>query len=133
MHNASTTTLTCRVCHGSQLLPFVHLGNTPLADRFLSYPAEPEQAFPLDVRVCADCHLVQLVTSVDRGLLYGNDYAFYTGASPSSVAHFTTYADEMQARFPEQATFTVEIAGNDGEFLKHFQAAGKRVLKVLSH
>ena len=130
MPKHATTTLTCRVYHGSHLVPFVHLGSTPLADRFLATPDEPEERFPLDVRVCADCFLVQLVTSVDPSLLFGEDYGFYTGASASAVTHFAREAAALLARFPDQAAFTVEIASNDGELLRHFQQAGNRVLGI---
>jgi len=127
----------CRICHNANndaplTQKFLSLGSTPLADRFLDSPTDPKESFPLDLYVCKQCQLVQLVDIVDDKLLFGDDYAFFTGGSPSSISYFKDYADEMIQRFPEQARYTVEIASNDGTLLKHFRdASGIGRMQVL--
>jgi SAM-dependent methyltransferase len=126
---------TCRLCSNANAAqpltqPILSLGSTPLADRFPTNPTAKEERVPLDVFVCSNCKLVQLVDVVDDRELFGKDYAFYTGASPSSIAYFAAYAEEMLERFPKEAQNVVEIASNDGTLLSHFQRPGATVLGI---
>lgn len=121
----------CRVCGSRMLNPVIDLGNTPLADRFVESASVEEESFPLRVAYCRVCHLLQLMEDIDNEILFADNYGFYTGASPSSVAYFKKYAKEIMERFPvESKEFTMEIASNDGTLLKHFQDAGCRILGV---
>lgn len=125
----------CRACTDfARDDPLTHkilsLGQTPLADRFPTSPTAPEETYPLDVYVCLRCHLVQLGANVDDKELFGGDYGFYTGASPSSQGYFADYAAEMIQRFPDLSQNVLEIASNDGTLLGHFKKSGARILGV---
>lgn len=126
----------CRICEGEWgqdnpiLHPFADLGHHPLADRFPQTADEQEPHFPLRVAVCDRCKLVQHTDIVDDTLLFGSDYAFFTGASPSSIAYFEQYARDLIERYPDKLDYVVEIAGNDGTLLKHFTKHATRVLNV---
>jgi len=126
----------CRICEGEWgqdnpiLHPFANLGDHPLADRFPRSVNEQEPTYPLRVKVCDRCRLVQHTDIVDDAILFGNDYAFFTGASPSSIAYFKQYAQDVMSRYPDKLAFVVEIAGNDGTLLKHFQKKAARVLNI---
>jgi len=120
----------CRICE-NELTPILALGHTPLADRFVEDPKIIEPTAPLNVSYCAQCHLVQLVDIVFDEVLFSSDYAFYTGASPSSLPYFKKYADITLEYYPEQSKgLIVEVASNDGTLLKHFKNKGLRVLGV---
>jgi SAM-dependent methyltransferase len=126
---------TCRVCSADQapsvLFTILDLGVTPLADRLLESATDPEPVYPLRVGYCPTCHLVQLQDIVPDDLLFGEDYAFFTGASPSSLPYFAKYAEEVLSRFPLQcAGLVVEIAGNDGTLLQHFVGKSRQVVNV---
>lgn len=126
-----TTRTRCRICGSRNLVLFLDLGETPLADAFVKKPDQPELYFPLRVVVCENCFLVQLIDIVDSDILFGDNYGFYTGASPSSIAYFEAYAKDVLARYPDQAKrFTLEIASNDGILLEHFKKAGCNVLGI---
>src|SRR6185437_2332774 len=85
----------------------------------------------LDIGICQVCKLVQMTSIVEDDLLFGDDYAFYTGASPSSIPYFAQYAKDVLAAYPEQCKgLVLEIAGNDGTLLRHFKDAGCRVLNI---
>src|SRR5258705_13875161 len=104
----------CRLCKSKKLFPMLDLGSTPLADLFVKNLHTKELKFPLSVSLCKNCFLVQLMDDVDDNLLFGNDYAFYTGGSPSSLIYFENYAKKVLKRFSKQAKrFTLEIASND--------------------
>jgi SAM-dependent methyltransferase len=113
---------TCRICGSKNLVQILDLGSTPLADRFVTDPTAPEDIFPLIVSVCTACWLVQQNVDVDDKILFGDDYGFFTASSPSSLAYFEDYANEVKSYFPNLLKgLVVEIASNDGTLLKHFQ------------
>ena len=120
----------CGNCRSPNLHSFLDLGASPLADAFPETDA-PELAYPLELAVCTDCWLVQLMEVVPGSVLYDGDYGFYTGASPSSILYFSEYAKWALDRFGDQAhKLTVELASNDGTLLRHFARAGCPVLGV---
>lgn len=121
----------CRICKKRNLLPILNLGKTPLADLFITDPGLKEKKFPLSMSVCKSCFLVQLDQDINDDLLFGDNYAFYTGGSPTSLNYFKEYADEILKRFPKQSKkLTLEIASNDGTLLKHFKNSECNILGI---
>jgi 2-polyprenyl-3-methyl-5-hydroxy-6-metoxy-1,4-benzoquinol methylase len=105
---------------------------SPLCESYL--PAErlddPETFYPLHVRLCGDCLLVQLPAYVAGEDIF-SDYAYFSSYSDSWVAHAKRYADEMTARLGLTAgSLVTEVASNDGYLLQHFNATGIPVLGV---
>jgi hypothetical protein len=52
----------CRACRSSSVEPVVHLGDVPASDAFplLSDDPATDRAYPLELRICRDCLLIQL-------------------------------------------------------------------------
>jgi SAM-dependent methyltransferase len=128
----STRRGACRTCGGRRLVPFLDLGVSPLANRLLREDqlGADEPKFPLDVFVCADCTLVQLLEVVDPGVLF-RDYIYVSGTSDTMRAHFASFAEALVARFGfQQSDLLVEVASNDGTFLSNFAGRGLRLLGV---
>jgi SAM-dependent methyltransferase len=124
--------ITCRLCGAGLTETFVDLGMSPLCESFL--PADQidaaESFYPLHVRICADCLLVQLPAYV-RGEEIFSDYAYFSSYSDSWVAHAGRYADQMCERLglgPD--SLVTEVASNDGYLLQHFVAHGVPVLGI---
>jgi 2-polyprenyl-3-methyl-5-hydroxy-6-metoxy-1,4-benzoquinol methylase len=91
---------------------------------------EAENFYPLHVRLCEECLLVQLPAYVPGEEIF-SDYAYFSSYSDSWVAHAKRYADAMVERLQLTPTSLVtEVASNDGYLLQHFQAAGIPVLGV---
>jgi hypothetical protein len=89
-----------------------------------------EKFYPLHVRVCDSCLLVQLPAYVSGEDIF-SDYAYFSSYSDSWVAHARRYAEGMIARLglgPD--SLVTEVASNDGYLLQHFVAAGVSVLGV---
>lgn len=120
----------CGGCESTDLRPFLDLGKTPLADTFPATPDETEQWYPLQVAVCGSCWLAQLLEVVPGESLYGADYGFRTGASPSAVAYFGEYAHWLTQRFDPGDGLVVEIACNDGTLMLPLQHHGWNMLGV---
>jgi hypothetical protein len=111
---------------------FVDLGMSPLCESYV--PAdrtdEPEVFYPLHVRLCGKCLLVQLPAYVPGENIF-SDYAYFSSYSDSWVAHAKRYAEEMTVRLgltPD--SLVTEVASNDGYLLQHFNAAGIPVLGI---
>src|SRR6201999_686655 len=129
-----TTSLppTCRLCGADLTHTFVDLGMSPLCESYV--PAaqldQAETSYPLHVRLCPSCLLVQLPAYVSGEHIF-SDYAYFSSYSDSWVAHAKRYADEMTARLGLGGdSLVTEVASNDGYLLQHFVAAGIPVLGV---
>ena len=91
---------------------------------------EPEVFYPLHVRQCASCLLVQLPAYVAGEDIF-SDYLYFSSYSDSWVAHAKQYALAMIERFgltPD--SLVTEVASNDGYLLQHFVAERIPVLGV---
>lgn len=123
---------TCRICGSSALRQILSLGPMPLANAFLSSPAEleGERSFPLDVRFCEGCTFVQLVDVVAPEVLFRH-YLYTSGTSDTMSAHHQSLAGRVvEALHVNRGDLVVEVASNDGSLLRCFQPFGVRVLGV---
>jgi 2-polyprenyl-3-methyl-5-hydroxy-6-metoxy-1,4-benzoquinol methylase len=90
----------------------------------------PEVFYPLHVRLCTECLLVQLPAYVSGEHIF-SDYAYFSSYSDSWVAHAKRYAGEMIERLGLTSdSLVTEVASNDGYLLQHFAAEGIPVLGV---
>jgi SAM-dependent methyltransferase len=91
---------------------------------------EAETFYPLHVRLCGSCLLVQVPTYVSGEEIF-SDYAYFSSYSDSWVAHAGRYAAEMIGRLNlDSGSLVTEVASNDGYLLQHFATAGVPVLGV---
>jgi hypothetical protein len=116
----------CRFCATPLRQTFVDLGMSPLCQTHI----EPDQLdqmepfYPLHVRICESCFLVQLDVYVSPTTIF-SDYSYFSSYSDSWVEHARLYADEMREQYQLGAdSFVVEIASNDGYLLQHLARAG---------
>ena len=122
----------CRLCGVPLTTTFVDLGASPLCERFLTAAEldEMEPFYPLHVRICRNCLLVQLPEYVSPDEIF-REYAYFSSFSDSWVEHARQFADTMIERLglgPDSRV--VEVASNDGYLLRHFVARGIPVLGV---
>ena len=122
----------CRLCGAELTRTFVDLGMSPLCESYV--PAErldqAEAFYPLHVRLCGSCLLVQLPAYVPGEDIF-SDYAYFSSYSDSWVAHAKRYADAMAGQLSlGSGSLVTEVASNDGYLLQHFAARGIPVLGV---
>jgi SAM-dependent methyltransferase len=123
----------CRHCGGTRLRSVVDLGVSPLCERFLHADqlGEMERFYPLHVRACEECGLVQLPAHVPPEEIFTPDYPYHSAYSTSWVAHSKGYVEAMIRRLGLDTTSrVVEIASNDGYLLQHFMPHGIPVLGI---
>jgi SAM-dependent methyltransferase len=110
----------------------VDLGMSPLCESFLS--AERLEAmepfYPLHVRACTVCWLVQLPAFVGAEEIF-TEYAYFSAFSTSWVEHARRYVADVSERLGLGVSdLVVELASNDGYLLQHFVERGVPVLGV---
>jgi SAM-dependent methyltransferase len=124
--------LTCRLCSAPLERTFVDLGMSPLANSYIA-PEDAERSerfYPLHVRICEACLLVQLPAMETPEAIF-SEYAYFSSVSTSWLDHARRYADDAIARWKlGESSRVVEIASNDGYLLRNFVEAGIPALGV---
>jgi SAM-dependent methyltransferase len=129
---AKTEVKSCRFCGAGLQRTFVDLGMSPLCE---TYPAAAdlnrgEVYYPLHVRVCERCWLVQLEEYESAEKIF-TDYAYFSSYSDSWLKHCEKYCDAMKTRFVlDNNSFVVEVASNDGYLLQYFVRQDVPVLGI---
>jgi hypothetical protein len=119
--------LICRHCAAPLRHTFLDLGFAPPSNAYLNAEdlTRPERYYPLKLKVCDYCWLVQTEDYAQAEELFSADYAYFSSTSTSWLAHAACYAQAMIQRFQlNQASHVIEIASNDGYLLKNFVAEG---------
>lgn len=123
----------CRHCKTPLPHLFLDLGHAPPSNAYLlpERLSGPEQTFPLRLRVCDSCWLVQTEDFTAADSLFNADYPYFSSTSKSWLDHAARYANAMIARFGLSAeSYVIEVASNDGYLLKNFIAAGVPCLGI---
>lgn len=122
----------CRLCGASLTHTFVDLGMSPPCERILAaHELEGGETFyPLHVRVCDECLLVQLPAYIPPEDIFV-DYAYFSSYSDSWVAHAGQYVELAVGRLGLGTdSFIAEVASNDGYLLQHVVDRGIRALGI---
>ncbi|MCE5181922.1 MAG: class I SAM-dependent methyltransferase [Betaproteobacteria bacterium] len=122
----------CRGCGSHDLELVFSLRPTPIGDAYVT-PEQvnvPQPSYPIDLHMCKQCGLAQILDVIDPEILYG-EYIYITASSLGLAEHFRGYADNVIERLGlKPDSLVVDIGSNDGTLLKQFQARGMRVLGV---
>ncbi|HLQ44275.1 MAG TPA: class I SAM-dependent methyltransferase [Planctomycetaceae bacterium] len=128
---ASWERTTCRACLATELLEVLSLGDQPPANSFVKTEdlGKPEARFPLSLRLCEACGMVQLGHVVPPELLF-RSYLFFTSSSQWMADHFSKLMTESAAEFVPPGGLVVEIGSNDGTALSSIQRRDVRLLGI---
>jgi SAM-dependent methyltransferase len=122
----------CRLCGSDRLRSVLDLGATPPCEKFLTADEldSPEATFPLHLRLCEDCLLLQIPALITPEDTF-TEYAYFSSFSDSWVQHAKTFVDEAVERLGLGSdSLVVEVASNDGYLLQHVLTAGIRCVGV---
>lgn len=121
---------TCRVCGNKSLTDFFDVGEQPFANALLKSPSDPDPTYPLALTFCNDCSLVQLTHKAEQEELFSH-YVWVTGTSKKTLEFANVFCNELLKRADSpKDTYVLEIASNDGTFLKPFRSLGFEVLGI---
>ena len=129
MNQIYETINNCRVCNSIDIKEVLDLGNQPPANSLHKDNSDKPPLVPLRLLFCKDCCAVQLGETVDPEYLF-NEYVWVTGTSSTAELYsrdFTKNALEVSGL---KEPSVIEIASNDGTFLKCFQESGCEVLGI---
>jgi hypothetical protein len=122
----------CRFCQAPLTHTFVDLGTSPLCESYLTADQlnRMEPFYPLHVKVCEECYLVQLEQYVSPENIF-TEYAYFSSYSDSWLKHASNYVDMISQRLGLGArSLAVELASNDGYLLQYLVGKGIPVLGV---
>lgn len=125
---------TCRNCNNELKYIFLSLGNSPLANSYLSeYDLhKKEEFYPLEVYTCDKCFLTQLEEFEKPENIFTN-YPYFASFSDSWLKHCERYVNMVIERFDiDKNSFVVEIASNDGYLLQYFKQHNISILGIES-
>jgi len=117
----------CRHCASELRCDFLDLGFAPPSNAYLTKDAlsKPEVYFPLRLKVCEECWLVQTEDYASAETFFSSDYAYFSSASRSWLDHASRYTDMITKRLAlSSESMVIEVASNDGYLLRNFVAAG---------
>lgn len=119
--------MNCRYCGSPLEHTFLDLGFAPPSNAYLIEAdlSKPEPYYPLKLKVCTQCWLVQTEDYARADELFSPDYAYFSSTSTSWVDHAKRYCEMITKRLVlNTQSLVIEIASNDGYLLRNFVAAG---------
>ncbi len=125
--------MNCRHCSAPLEHTFLNLGFAPPSNAYLSADdlKRSEKYFPLNVKVCGTCWLVQTEDYTSADELFSPDYAYFSSTSSGWLDHVARYAGKMIEHLSlNQKSFVIEVASNDGYLLQNFVAANVPCLGI---
>ncbi len=132
MNASSEHSPQCLFCKTPLNHTLVDLGMSPLCESILSADKvnQMEPFYPLHVRVCSKCFLVQLEAYVSPEEIF-TEYAYFSSFSDTWLTQCKAYADQVAERFNlNEQSHVVELASNDGYLLQYFVDKNIPVLGV---
>ncbi|MES2648335.1 MAG: class I SAM-dependent methyltransferase [Bacteroidota bacterium] len=119
--------MNCRHCKRPLEHVFLDLGFAPPSNAYLDKADlnKPEVYYPLRLKVCTYCWLVQTEDFAKAEELFSPEYAYFSSTSTSWLAHARSYTEKIIPLLQlNRSSFVVELASNDGYLLKNFVSAG---------
>jgi len=121
----------CRICGSDNIEEVLDLGEQPPANSLYRSDEKRPPDVPLRLMYCQKCSTVQLGEDVDPEYLFG-EYLWVTGTSATAEQYSHEFAKKALSQVVDQnkSPYIVEIASNDGTFLKRFIEKGCKVLGI---
>ncbi len=117
----------CRHCGTPLIHTFLDLGFAPPSNAYLTSDDLnlPEKYYPLKIKVCDHCWLVQTEDYACADELFNKDYAYFSSTSSSWLDHAGRYCKMITEKLKlNDNSLVIEIASNDGYLLKNFVESG---------
>ncbi|MBU4184751.1 MAG: class I SAM-dependent methyltransferase [Proteobacteria bacterium] len=120
----------CRVCGSLDVVDVLDLGMQPLANSLKQKANAQEEKYPLTLAFCQDCSLVQLRETIRKEILF-DSYVWVTGTSETAKDYAKTFYERtVNISGLKKGDLVIEIASNDGIFLKPFYSEGFSVIGI---
>ena len=123
----------CRICGNKDLIDVLDLGTQFLTSVF---PDKNQikniERYPLKLVKChgneSVCHLVQLAHSVEKDLMYSDNYGYRSGLNSSMMAHLQNRVKQiMKIVNFKKNDIVLDIGSNDGTTLSYYDHQIKKI------
>jgi len=117
----------CRHCDSILELDLIDLGSAPLSNGYLTKEqlSQGEINYPLRVKVCESCYLVQTLDFVTSTDVFTSNYHYFSSTSTTWVSHALNFTEQITKDLGLNSdSLVIEIASNDGYLLQHFNKLG---------
>lgn len=115
----------CGICGSAELAALLDMGIQPLAEDFTGSSIR----YPLDLRECASCGLVQLGYAVEPGAVFTPGHPYATGNTAFLREHFMRLGLDA-LHYMKVGDLLVDIGANDGTLLRSLIGHGVRMAGV---
>ena len=131
MNKIYETIENCRICGSNNIEEILDLGEQPPANSLYSSDDKRPTTVPLRLMYCHKCSTVQLGEDVDPEYLF-SEYLWVTGTSIVAEKYSYEFAKKALSQVVghNKSPYIVEIASNDGTFLRRFIEKGCKVLGI---
>ena len=122
----------CRISNSKDLTKVLDLGLQPLANSLKKKQFDNEDKYPLTLSFCEKSSLLQLNETIKKEILF-DSYVWVTSTSSTAKNYSETFFSNIKKNINlnKENDLIIEIASNDGTFLKPFIKDGfKKVLGV---
>ena len=120
---------TCRSCRSKDIEEILDLGKQPPANSLYKSKKNLPPSVPLRLFFCKKCSTLQLGETVDPKYLF-QEYLWVTGTSATANIYSNVFTKNVLSRTNINQPFVIEIASNDGTFLKSFAEDGCEILGI---
>ncbi len=112
----------CNLCREPRLSPLLDFGLHPIAHHYLDDPNQDAYVYPVELRYCEGCGLIQLVNLIPPATFYTN---YITLSSWKPQPHIPRLID-LIAQMPgiDKTSRIAEVGSNDGGFCKALMNRG---------
>lgn len=117
----------CRICKSKNLKNILDFGKQPPANS-LHKKNEKIKKFPLKLVFCKKCNTSQLSVSLSPKFLFSK-YFWVTATSKTAKKHSQKFYN-LTSKYLKKNSMVLEIASNDGTFLKPFLKNKHKVLGI---
>ena len=132
VNNRYETIKECRISNSKKLIKVLDLGLQPLANSLKEKIFEDEKKYPLTLSFCEESSLLQLNETIKKEILFDR-YVWVTSTSSTAKNYAQTFYKNVikDIQLDKSNDLIIEIASNDGTFLKPFVSNGfKKVIGV---
>lgn len=115
--------MNCRYCNKYLQHTFLDLGYAPPSNSYLTIDKlnQPELYYPLKIKVCDQCWLVQTEDYANADIFFSSQYAYFSSTSSSFLLHAKNFTKKIINDLDlNEKSLAIEIASNDGYLLKNF-------------
>ena len=125
----SNKIIKCRICSCEDLIDILDLGVHALANSLKLETNEFEYKSPLILTFCNNCEVAQLSENVDPKKMFSN-YLWVTGTSKTTRDYSYDFYKQSVKHLNNKPKKVLEIASNDGTFLKPFKENKSKVFGI---